>query len=211
MLYVLDLDDTLYLEKDYVCSGFSSVSEWLTDNLGLCGFFDRAWDLFEQGIRKNIFDKVLNELNAFDLDLVRFLVQFYRSHHPNIRLQEDAVRFLELQGPERLALITDGYACSQNAKIKALNLKKYINKIVITDEWGIDYWKPNQRSFLAVQAGRTPKECVYIGDNPKKDFIAPQELGWARSIRINRYDSLHSLDKTPEHCVEIQSFAEIIG
>ena len=35
---VLDIDDTLYLERDYVRSGFKCVGEWVNDRLGLSEF-----------------------------------------------------------------------------------------------------------------------------------------------------------------------------
>ena len=47
MLFVLDLDDTLYLEWDYVRSGFLAVDRWLSHHLGLKCFFESACELFE--------------------------------------------------------------------------------------------------------------------------------------------------------------------
>jgi len=58
MLYVLDIDDTLYLERDYVRSGFCAVGRWLAEHQNVEDFFERAWALFEAGARGNIFDTV---------------------------------------------------------------------------------------------------------------------------------------------------------
>jgi putative hydrolase of the HAD superfamily len=38
---VFDVDDTLYLERDYVRSGFDSVGAWLQRDSGVVGFSDR--------------------------------------------------------------------------------------------------------------------------------------------------------------------------
>jgi hypothetical protein len=59
---VLDIDDTLYLERDYIRSGLSAVSEWATDELGLSGLFDHAWSEFERGHRGDLFDRALRSL-----------------------------------------------------------------------------------------------------------------------------------------------------
>ena len=44
-----DVDDTLYLERDYVRSGFRAVAERVRRDHGLEGFFEGAWDAFSSG------------------------------------------------------------------------------------------------------------------------------------------------------------------
>ena len=58
-LVVLDIDDTLYLERDYVRSGFAAVGAWAQDELGVDGLGDRAWAAVEAGTRRTIFDEAL--------------------------------------------------------------------------------------------------------------------------------------------------------
>jgi len=55
---VFDLDDTLYLERDYVRSGFRAVDAWLASR-GILGFFGEAWANFENGLRGKAFDRAL--------------------------------------------------------------------------------------------------------------------------------------------------------
>src|SRR3546814_14266579 len=84
---VFDLDDTLYLERDYVASGFRAVGQWVLENLGLGGFEERAWRHFAGGSRGRIFDTVLGELGFGGRpDLVARLVSLYRPPQPDIRL-----------------------------------------------------------------------------------------------------------------------------
>jgi putative hydrolase of the HAD superfamily len=40
------------------------------------------------------------------------------------------------------------------------------------------------------QAGYNGDECVYVADNPIKDFIGPKALGWG-TVRIRRKQGLH--------------------
>ena len=53
---VFDLDDTLYLERDYVRSGFFAVGRYLEERHDLQGFESAAWQEFEAGRRGDIFD-----------------------------------------------------------------------------------------------------------------------------------------------------------
>jgi len=208
MLYVLDIDDTLYLERDYVQSGFYAVGRWLAENHNVKNFFERAWALFKSGSRGNIFDTALENLGVFDKELVGHLVHLYRSHYPDIFLQSDAMEFLRRHKQDDLAIISDGYSSAQWAKIRALNLEQYVDKIIVTDDWGKEFWKPNPRAYILAQGGCYPEECVYVADNPLKDFKAPARLGWAPSVRIRRKESLHYEIDTPESCVEIDSLTD---
>lgn len=210
MNYVLDIDDTLYLERNYVQSGFDEVGTWIAKNIGILDFSEKAWNLFINGQRGNIFNEALREYGLFDTTLIQELVYIYRNHRPDIKLEIDAYDFLSSKDIKNLFIITDGYAHSQRKKIDALGLKQYCSKIIVTDELGKDYWKPNIKAFEIIQNGISPKDFVYIADNPLKDFIAPSELGWQPSIRIRRKGSLYFEMETPSDCNEIVSFSEVI-
>lgn len=209
MLFVFDLDDTLYLEREYVRSGFIAVDRWLSRHLGLDGFFENAWELFETGIRYYIFDLVLKQFNIFSVELVQTLVKVYRCHLPDITLLPDAKHFLERQRSDTLAMISDGHSEAQWLKIRALELEKYFGRIIVNDNKGKAFWKPHPWSYLCVQGDMPPECCTYIGDNPSKDFDVPLKLGWRPSIRIRRKGSLHFLLPTPSHCIELKSLKKI--
>src|SRR3546814_4889204 len=117
---VLDLDDTLYLERDYVRSGFKAVEQWLVLERAAAGFSDTCWRLFEGGHRGDIFDQGLLELGLDShAALVAQLVTVYREHHPDIALQPGARRFLEASRPgQAIALLTDGHLVSQQRQIE---------------------------------------------------------------------------------------------
>jgi putative hydrolase of the HAD superfamily len=194
---VLDLDDTLYLERDYVRSGFRAAGAWLGAQTGCEGFAAAAGRAFDEGVRGRIFDEALIALGIDPAPrLVARLVEVYRHHRPAIRLAPDAERFLaRSRRGHALALITDGWRVPQKRKIAALGLhRRGIRLAICTDRWGPDHWKPSTRSFLHVQAylALPPSCCIYIADNPAKDFIAPRALGW-KSVRIARPERLHLL------------------
>jgi len=201
-----DIDDTLYLERDYVRSGLRAVGERCRRELGIEGFFDRAVEAFDAGVRRTIFDHVLATYGIEDrLELVRSLVDVYRSHDPEIRLAPDALDCLErLHGHVALAAVSDGPSTSQHAKAMALGLRAWLDPILITEDLGPEYWKPNARAFQLVQTetGCMGGQCVYVADNPGKDFAGPKALGW-KTVRIRRSGSLH-YEAESCSCVDVE-------
>lgn len=211
---VFDLDDTLYLERDYVCSGFRAVGGWLWTEHGVSGFADTAWRYFEAGIRGKIFDASVAELGMTPSPgLLKALVDVYRHHAPEITLQPDAAAWLAAPPPQMsLALLTDGPVESQSRKIAALGLEATpLWPQVLNDEWGSEYRKPHQRGFRHIEhvhavAGH---DCMYVGDNAAKDFLAPRALGW-RTVQIVRPGAIHpGPPPTADHAADavIASFA----
>jgi putative hydrolase of the HAD superfamily len=190
---VFDLDDTLFLERDYVRSGFFAVGRWMLDQRGVEGFGERCWTEFDHGTRGDVFDHVLDQLGvATDPGLVPRLVEVYRSHEPTVRMLPDAAAALsDLEGRVALAAVTDGPLASQQAKARAVGAVGRLDPIVYTAE--LDVTKPDMRAFTPVEAARGVRgaECVYVADNPHKDFIGPRRLGWG-TIRVRRRQSLHA-------------------
>jgi len=195
---VFDIDDTLYLERDYVRSGFAAAGAWASLVLGVDGMGQRAWAEFESGRRGDIFDKAFAEqgLHA-EPEVIQAMVRVYRSHRPQIKLEPDAAGCLnDLHGWVRLAAVTDGPAESQRAKATALGLDRLMSPIVFTADLGPGKGKPHPEAFRMVEDlwdvhGR---ECVYVADNPGKDFAGPTALGWI-TLRVIRPCGLHA--RTP--------------
>ena len=79
------MDDTLYLERDYVWSGFRSVGEWARRRLGIPDLADVAWDAFVNGARGTIFNLALQR-SGIDpkLDPLVNLERFGRFISPEI-------------------------------------------------------------------------------------------------------------------------------
>lgn len=195
---VFDIDDTLYLERSYIDSGFAAVERTMK-SLGadVAGLADLAGRLHDRGVRGRVLDAAFEQLGlAGDPLLVGRAVQIYRSHDPSIALLADARAALERAAAAgAVAIVSDGPLASQCAKVKRLQLVHWSSCIICTSALGPAYHKPSPLAFLRVQ--RTlradPEECCYVADNPHKDFSGPKKLGW-RTIRVRRPGSLH------EHC-----------
>jgi putative hydrolase of the HAD superfamily len=211
---VLDLDDTLYLERDFAHSGFRAVGDWLKAETGIGGFAASCAALFADGQRTGIFDTALRSLGRDDPALVDRLVAIYRGHEPTIALAPDARRYLEeRRAADRFAIITDGASATQMAKVRALGVERHVETVIYTDLWGRDYWKPHRRAFEAIEAmtGLSGSALLYVADNPTKDFIAPRALGW-HTIMIARPERVHRVTASdPSHEAHhlIESFDQL--
>ena len=203
---IFDLDDTLYSEKEYVRSGFNAVAEQLGDKRHA----ERLWQFFEDG--KPAIDALLQELGREDEKEQALSV--YRWHKPSISLKKGVRNLLlTLRGQGiNLGIITDGRPEGQRNKLAALGLYELVDDIIITDELGgIQFRKPCDIAFRILQTRwkLNPSEIVYVGDNPHKDFQAPQQLGM-RSILISNNDSIYFDESFDNSYVQIvQSVDEL--
>lgn len=206
---VFDLDDTLYAERDFACSGFDAVGRWLQERFP-CPSDPalRMRELFETGDRRRIFDQLLAELRCpRPSEFLSGMIECYRNHMPSIKLSLDARHALERWADRYfLGLISDGPLVMQQRKVEALNLSRWIDLIILTDQWGQEFWKPHPRAFERIEreSGQNGSTCLYIADNPAKDFITPNVRGW-RSIRIRRGNGVYDdVPSPPGGCEQFQ-------
>ena len=201
-----DLDDTLYKEIDYLMSAYREVAEYAAGQCTCCSdsvyflaikAYNRMLDAYHQGL--NAFEE-LNKFLGLELPVSDYLY-IYRHHKPKIALSEDVVQTLDALKAEgvHIGLITDGRSIQQRNKIEALGLGRWIENadIVISEEFGSEKPAlPNYEYFM-----KHYPEChdfTYVGDNPRKDFIAPNALGWqtvclkddGRNIHRQRVDDI---------------------
>ena len=218
-----DLDDTLCKEIDYLKSAYREIAEYAAEHCRGCSdpvsiLAHKAYDVmlaaYQEG--QNAFD-VLNSFLGLDLPIADYLY-IYRNHKPKIALCEDVVRTLDALKAEgvRIGLITDGRSVQQRNKIEALGLGRWIANadIVISEEIGSE--KPalaNYEYFMK----RYPecKDFTYVGDNPRKDFIAPNALGWQTICLMDDGRNIHRQDftSTPAlalHKKTIESLKDLI-
>ncbi len=192
---VFDLDDTLYPERQFALSGLRAVAAAFADVLGpIESAVTDMTRLFDSAHRCRVFDQLLLDRGApVDAALVQRMIACYRGHTPILSLHDDARRALtRLSSVARLALISDGPSATQRAKIDALAIRPTLEHILLTDELGEGAGKPSPLAFeqaMALFAAR-PAQCAYVADNPAKDFVAPNRLGWT-SVRVLRPDGIY--------------------
>lgn len=196
---VFDIDDTLYLERDYVHSGFEAVGRWAAKWLHIDDFAERCWSSFLAGRRRSIFDEVLSEFGKQPTtELLSALVEVYRTHTPSIALAADASEALNaISRTASISVVSDGPVASQSRKVDALGLRSLAAPIVLTGVLGAEFRKPHPRAFEHVEQCRPASIYLYVADNPLKDFAAPKRLGWV-TVRVRRPGGLHYAVENPE-------------
>lgn len=188
MVIVFDLDDTLYNEVTYVQSGFRAVADFLykTYAISVKDSYVVMVEHLKQG-RGRIFDDTLQSFGVFSKKAVVQCITIYRSHIPDIMLYEDSIQCLRRLKGLPVYIVTDGNKLVQKSKLVSLGLYHTVNFCFITHRYGVKNAKPSPHCFLRI-CGREkvePKQVVYIGDNPHKDFVSIKALGF-KTIRIMR-------------------------
>lgn len=201
---VFDLDDTLYPERAYVRGGFEAVAAWAAETFGESAptVFDELWAMFEAGVRGDTFDRWLARRGRPPEPERGRMIEAYRTHRPRLVPYPDVLPALEgLRGKTRLGVITEGPRAVQEAKIEALELRPWFDKIVVLGEDERQDWKPARAPFdrWLDDGAISADAAVYVADNPAKDFLGARRAGWA-SVRIRRRDGLHAEEEpgTPE-------------
>ena len=193
---VFDLDDTLISERQYIESGFKVVSKFIGDKYNLDNdiVFECMNMLFEES-SKEVFNRVLDSFKIkYSKEELLYLIKVYREHTPEIEFFDDVIPTLEMLREKgmKLGIITDGYKETQSRKIEVLKCKELFDEIIITDEFGREFWKPHEKSYklIAERLGVKLNEMIYVGDNVAKDFVTANELG-ITSICIQRNNRIY--------------------
>lgn len=206
MILVFDLDDTLYEEATYVCSGFRAVARHLAPRLGQSAsrIYTEMTEILETLGRGRVFDSLLEMHGKFSRNLIQECVRLYRLHEPEIRLHKAGRDCLHRFRHLPLYVVTDGNITAQAAKVRALDLESRVKKVFITHRYGIRHSKPSPHCFQIIQKiEKAPaSKITYIGDNPAKDFVGIRPLGF-RTVRV--LTGPHSIIKAgPSYAAELQ-------
>ena len=214
---IFDLDDTLYPESAFVKSGFRAVAEWAEEQLGIPKDDGEATLLsyYDNGVRANTFNLWLENFKM-PVEDVQACIEIYRAHIPKIHPFDDVHPTLATLKPHcKLGLVSDGYESVQKNKWQALDLSSYFDKVVFSDMFGRENWKPSPVPFLSVleTLAISPSLAVYVGDNPLKDFIAPHQLGML-AIQCKReggeYGHLHPPTPQATPDITISSLTQLM-
>ncbi len=186
---VFDLDDTLYYEIDYLKSAFKEISEMFCYNHSSSDIYEKMLDIYSN--KGDAFRFAVDNMKEhIDKDV---LIDIYRNHYPAISLAEDVISTLDNLKKENhiIGIITDGRSVTQRNKIKSLDLHRWISddNIIISGEFGSE--KPCVSNYEYFEKKYPGNEYYYIGDNIRKDFIAPKKLGWKSFCLIDRGWNIH--------------------
>lgn len=101
-----------------------------------------------------------------------------------------------------LGIITNGFGQFQTDNIKALEIEKYFDVILVSEWEGIK--KPDSKIFMKAlaQLNREADETIFIGDHPENDIQAAQRIGmktiWKRNDAWKEVDADAEIDDYSE-------------
>lgn len=169
---VFDLDDTLFSEVDYQLSGYKVIKSKVQDIYGE----DISFILEGQSKSADVLGDVCKELVLPD-SVKESLLWLYRLHFPDIKLDASTKLVLDWleENTMAIAILTDGRSITQRLKLMALGLERF--DAYVSEEWQES--KPGLKRFNAIAEKYSgASRFLYVGDNVKKDFIAPNALNW---------------------------------
>lgn len=189
---VFDLDDTLYKEINYVKSAYRYIATVLSKK----GFhadeiYSCLLSSFSNG--KNAFEEINKKFNI-DIPISKYL-EWYRFHFPSIPPQKGLLEIMKLLRSHDIpiGIITDGRSITQRNKIKSLELDKFINddNVIISEEFGSE--KPCLSNYIYFSKKYLQaKKFIYVGDNPQKDFVTPNQMGWLTIGLMDNGENIHT-------------------
>jgi len=193
---LFDLDDTLISEDQYVRSGYRYVARVLAEKYGIEAN-QAEKELYKEYLenKKNVFNRYLDKCGILYSDMeIKELVMKYRNHFPDIEYFQDVKPLLTKLKSKgiRLGIISDGYLYAQKKKAEAISLDEDFEKIIFTDELGMEYWKPSVKAFELMKDYFEVEYCemIYVGDNPQKDFYVKKSIPII-TVRICREKAIY--------------------
>jgi putative hydrolase of the HAD superfamily len=193
---LFDLDDTLISEKEFVNDRFEYLSFFIAKKYFLSTeiVIGTLHTLFQESplnVFNRFFDYIHISYSKEDIDL---LVKKYREEEVKVKYFDDVLpTIIQLKNKKiKLGIISDGNLSTQKNKIKCLKTEDYFDKIILTDEFGKKFWKPNPKAFEMMKDyfNVSYDQIAYVGDNPEKDFYIGK-LFPITTIRIQRENSLY--------------------
>ena len=209
MIYIFDLDDTLYDERQYVESGFRAVARYGQQHWKLTSSasFNTMIDTLDKYGRGAVFNRWLAPYGLATRSNIKQCITTYRLHKPDITMPRKHLDLLR-KLPQPLYLVTDGNKVVQANKISALNIEPYFKRVFITHRFGVRHAKPSTYCFERIrQAEKCEwKDMLYIGDNPAKDFVNLNKLGM-HTVRV--LTGVHKDVTAEEHYEAKQKITDI--
>jgi FMN phosphatase YigB (HAD superfamily) len=213
---VVDLDDTLFPQADYLAGAAAAVGSAATAR-GLDGPAVHAAlsaELAAGSDTGGTIDRALLAAGvpAGELDRhVPDLVAAFTGHRPDHLEPYPGVRaaLTALAAAAPLACLTDGNPVIQRAKLAATGLDALLPVVVITDELGgRALRKPHPAGLLAAAdlMGVPAERVLVIGDRPAKDVAVAFAVG-ARAVRVRQGEHAAAPDEPRAEAV-VGSFAE---
>ncbi len=190
---IFDLDNTLYNYDLCNRYGFEKLKEYMSAYGIAEDGFERAYLKARDEVKKQLsYDYAARHnrvlycqrcaellgLNSFELALDMYNA-YWNSFLEKAELFDDAAGLLDMLRDKgvKTAICTDMTAHIQFRKISKLLLSERMDCMVSSEEAGAEKPSPVIFSLTAQKLGVENDECVYIGDDFKRDIIGAKNAG----------------------------------
>ena len=210
---LVDLDDTLYPQAEWLAGAWEAVAA-AAEELGaprddlLSALQSIAGEGSDRG---RIIDRSLERIGRSDM-LVAPLVESFLSHRPiGLHPYPGVVDALGHLQDRTVVIVTDGVPEIQRHKVAALGISHLVDHVVVSDDAGREYRKPDPHSLKVglELANAVPADAVMIGDRPEKDVAAAHALG-VHAIRVRTGEYATRPDEPMADAV-VDSFAAAVA
>lgn len=185
----IDLDDTLWdihlngrecLEEIYLDYGYAKYYPTFSDYYAVYMPGNlRLWAMYRQGeIRKEelIVERFLAPVRDFGIDdpeyARRLSDDFLDRTTRKTRLIEGALELLDYLKPRyRMHILSNGFREVQYKKIENSGLKSYFDKIILSEDAGINKPHPDMFTYALKNTNSRRDQTVMIGDSWDADMV----------------------------------------
>ena len=181
---VFDLDGTLF-DRDSAVRSLGDA-QYLAFQSELTGvsqeqFVSRLLELDGHGLgdKEKVYGRLVLEFGLRAVLTSKLVEDFWGRYHRFCRPFPDAVhtlKALRARG-KGIGLVTNGRRVIQNGTIDALQIRRLLDAILISEVEGVR--KPDRAMFerAAARLGVAPSECCHVGDHPDVDIAGARAAG----------------------------------
>ena len=168
--FLIDLDNTIYLETDYLFEAYKQIALFIESRTGLNYFIYEEFLIneFNSNNRTDIFNKTIRKF-SLDKDFLTYFLQILRTLKLERKLEmfPETFHFIQLLqvNNKSIYVVTNGNVNQQKNKVDQINWKGLKSKIqfVYANEYEP---KPSKKSFLKIFKNHTfYNEYLMIGDS----------------------------------------------
>jgi len=176
---IFDLDDTIFVTnqkalkciiKGLIINGIFPTKRMVKNLINSFAKYEETFPRYD----KKTFIDFLNKEYGFHFSYQLFDTindYFSKSNHV---LNKNALEILKyLSTKYEVVALTNYIHSVQYNRLKGSDTLKYFKELYTGD----DYLKPAKESYIASCNGYKPSECVIIGDDLLRDYLAPKKLG----------------------------------
>jgi putative hydrolase of the HAD superfamily len=197
---LLDFDDTLVPQADFLAQAWHHVARFTADRSGvdverieaaLHSWASRGSD------RGHVIDHALADAEVDPLVMPHAVACFQAFRATELRPYPGVIeRLVALRSIDiPVVVVTDGNPGQQRSKVAASGVGALVTAVVVSDDLGREFRKPHAAPFdmALTMIEAPPRHVVMIGDRPDKDIVGAARLGM-HTIRVLQGEHVDSVD-----------------